>query len=202
MSQKNQTYPMIAETFMKSMNGANLLDANSSRNLDALKYAESGHYVKTEITTFGAGVGNLVDSTVKKTRGVCTIQEGKLKANENLILTGLIIGHANPADTVTDATQMKYSTVDDAALVQPLAHGTIIIEQEDRRVLELPIDRFYQGAASDRSRENEGWNFDTFRLIKADTPFEVKLELPSAVVPGASKKVFFYVGFKGWVTRL
>lgn len=202
--QRTSSYPVIAKQFLESLNFAEKLDADTAKNIDKLKYAECPHFVKTEITDFGKGTGNIIDNTVDKAVGVCTINKGQLKANENLILSGLVLGHANPADTVTGPADFGYSTVKDAALEQlnALQHGTIIIEQEDRRILELPVDRFYHGAATDRSRENEGWNFDSLRLIKAATPFEVKLELPAGIDPGSSKKAFFYVGFKGWVTRL
>ncbi len=197
---RTSTYPVIAKQFAEAQAAAGNINSNGLTNIGKYKYPESRHSVKTDVSALGVGTHKILSSDILKQTGICTIDRGKLGSNENLVLTGLVLGFANEADTNSPNT-VTYSTVE-TNLDPALANGTIFIKQEGRVILELPIDQHFHSAASDKPRAEQGWQYDSLRWVKADTEFTVELELSSAVVPGANKKTFFYIGFSGWTTQL
>lgn len=193
----------IALAFLNEPAILKMLDSDSRLNVQEknYKFVESPYYIKKDITGLAGEVELITSATIEK-HGTVNFDKGKLPELENLILEGLTIGQYK--GTATDPGAVKYSTVADTNLDPALANASIIIRQDNLELVNLPVARFMQAVASDRARINEGWNFDNYRLIKANRLFSVNLKFPEgvAVADDSTNKIMVSVDLNGQVTKL
>lgn len=168
-------------------------------NEGKMKIVECNHYHSLDLSTSPT---KLLRLSSVKVDGVSTFDKGATPAAENIVWKGLQVGHYKGTDANAVLGGVVYSSVVDANIDPAWWNGTLIFSQDNNEILRIPVKRMYQGAASDRSLENEGVNFDNFRFIKANTLLDIDFEYPEgvAITPGAGNKFLVSLNFKGGQT--
>lgn len=170
------------------------LSADDQKDLGdgKLVISNSYHHFFTIIT--GSESTGLIDPNSVFVYGENTFHQGKTPQGENICLKRLRVSH-KIIDTGTSIGSVITSNVVDADLLPFWFNTNIVLLQDQKELLKLPVRRAYNTAAPDVPIEEQGFKLDNYELIKSNNPIQIKLEHPKGVAlePGAGKS--FLVGF-------
>ena len=154
------------------------LDADSQMVLDQnqLVFEDADFYLRKNIKA-ASGTLDLIQRSDSEKTGTRNIDRSELPSLQNLILKGLVLSYAVGGASTTDPAVVSYSSKKPSTAVPALQNGELIIEQDDKPVLQIPVERFFSAADSDEAfSEKEAIWLDNWRLIKAQRPFKVKIK--------------------------
>lgn len=174
--------------------------ANLIRPIDGseIKARLTRHTVYVRKNATGASSSwNVIDENTKKVDGVSSISETKLPKNQAVVFDKIAVGFAE-GDAAGKEGALDYSAATVPAI---LRNANVVITQNGREVLDLPIADLVKGettaTAGDNYHDLEGYHY-----LVDDQPMEMILRFPNGqtLAPSAVGK-FNYIeirlqGFK------
>lgn len=169
-----------------------------------LRFDDADFYIRTNITGLG-GTIDLIDESTNKKYGVVNFDKAELPSLQNLILKGLKGGFTSKA-TASDATDADvvraYTTK--MTNIDPALYGAeIIVEQEDKPLLIIPVQRLFSEEVSrgPAGGEDSAW-LNNWRWIKHSRKFALKLRFPAGKSVASDKQYYFELHLLGDMTRI
>lgn len=130
-------------------------------------------YLKKNISA-GAGTFDLVVASDVEKTGTRNFNAAEFPALQHLILEKIELEYGTHA-TETDPAAHVYSSKKPTSAVPALMFGELIIEQNDKPIINLPIEQFFQAADGDDNDKKGVW-LSNWRVIKAGHKFSVKIK--------------------------
>ncbi|MGQ1786345.1 hypothetical protein [Saccharicrinis sp. GN24d3] len=140
-----------------------------------------------EISTAG-GVYPLLRTTNDKVVGVSDFDSNKLEAGVNAAIERIKVAYGK--DATVNNTEIKDIAFSSLASAFPevLKRAKLIIKQDNKTLLKLPVERFTHGAASQKTQgEEDSLELGTPLVLIEQKPVDIELEFgaDSAMVQGA-----------------
>jgi hypothetical protein len=153
-------------------------------------------YVRTDASN-AASNWNIIDEETIKSEGKSSISKTKLPKNQVHIFDKIALGYAEGAATGKEAA-LDYSLVAPPAV---LRNATLLIIQNGREVLELPVADIVKGQSSNSSDDNYH-DLDGFHYLVDDSPMQWTLKFPSGetFTPTATKFNYIELRIQGFKT--
>lgn len=145
-------------------------DTKAMINNGGLVLEDAVFNLKANITEKPLDLINRADSEKVGTRN---IDRAALPNLQHLILKKIELEYATDA-TETDPAKVTYSSKKPATEVPALENGELVIEQDDKPVIIIPIASFFQAADVDDNSKKGVW-LDNWRVIKAERPIKVQI---------------------------
>jgi len=182
------------ETFIKK----NALNENFSGDTAKklfdkdLVLRDNVEYVRREVTP--GGTVTLVKSGDDEAVGISTFVGNKLEKHINHVITALRIAYAS--DVASDkVSELEYKN-DAATMPAFLQSSHIIIEQDAKTLLKMPISAFTRPV---NESDSAFIYLDAYVLLKEQIPFKIAIEFPDTLTAGADKS-YIEVALKGMAT--
>ena len=149
-------------------------------------------YVRREVTA--GGRVDLIKSGDDESIGVSSFVGNKLEKHINQVITAMRVAFASDVAS-GKASELAYKN-DAASVPAGLQSSHIIIEQDSKILLKLPISAFVRPA---NEADSAFTDLAAFLLLKEEVPFKIGIEFPDVVTLGADKH-YIEVALKGMAT--
>nr|WP_321453583.1 hypothetical protein [uncultured Carboxylicivirga sp.] len=142
-----------------------------------------------DITTAG-GVYDLLRTTNDKVVGTSDFDSNKLETGVNVAVEKIKVGYGKAA--VADNTPIKdiiFSSLA-GAFPEPLKRAKLIIKQDNKTLLKLPVERFTHGAASTKTQgEEDALELGVPLILIEQKPIDIQIEFGQGadIVAGTDK---------------
>ena len=157
-----------------------LTSPNVRKNLDqdtlamlqggGLVLEDSVFYLKKNITSNPL---DLIVTSDSEKIGTRNIDRAELPNLQHLVLKKIEFEYATHA-TETDPAVLTYSSLKPASAVPALENGELVIIQDDKPIISIPIASFFQAADVDDNSKKGVW-LDNWRVIKAERKIKVQI---------------------------
>lgn len=157
-----------------------LTSPNVRKNLDqdtlamlqggGLVLEDSVFYLKKNITSNPL---DLIVTSDSEKIGTRNIDRAELPNLQHLVLKKIELEYATHA-TETDPAVLTYSSLKPASAVPALENGELVIIQDDKPIISIPIASFFQAADVDDNSKKGVW-LDNWRVIKAERKIKVQI---------------------------
>ena len=158
-----------------------LASPNVTKNLDqdtlamlrngGIVLEDAVFYVKKNIT---ANPLDLVVRSEAEKVGTRNLDRAALPNLQNLVLKKIELEYATHA-TETDPAALTYSSKKPGTPVPALENGDLIVEQDNKPILSIPISTFFQAADVDDNSKKGYW-LDNWRVLKAEQPISIQIK--------------------------
>ena len=128
-------------------------------------------YLKKNIT---ANPLDLIVRSESEKVGTRNIDRAVLPNLQHLVLKKIELEYAMHA-TETDPAVVTYSSKKPSTPVSALENGELVIEQDGKPLISIPISQFFQAADVDDNSKKGFW-LDNWRVIKAEQPITVQIK--------------------------
>ena len=143
---KKQFLDVTSQEFLLELAENLDTDSKDMLNQGELVIEDADFYVRSQVTGLG-GQNDLVSKSDNEKVGTRNIDRAQLPSLENLILQGIQVAYGSDAAEVESA-KIDYSTKKPASPDPALMNGEIVIEQDNKPLITIPVDRFFSGADS------------------------------------------------------
>lgn len=138
-------------------------------------------YIRRQITGL-AGVYRTIEADNVKTKGITNIDGNRLPQGDNVAIEAIWIAEGNHATSTDPKNIVNYTNV--ASSVQAeFRHAELVILQDSKEILRLPISSMLAPAASiNGSKKDVAYHLkDNCPVLVAGVPFEINIEFPAAM---------------------
>jgi len=149
-------------------------------------------YVRREVVP--GGRIDLVKSGDDESIGISTFVGNKLEKHINHVITAMRVAYASDAAS-GKVSELAYKN-DAATIPAFLQSSHLVVEQDSKTLLRMPIAAFTRPANESDSAFNE---LSAFILLREEVPFKIAIEFPDALTAGANKS-YIEVALKGMAT--
>jgi hypothetical protein len=166
-----------------------------------VQFSDADMYLRSNITG-GAGIKELLDATNTKQIGTSNWDKNALPASVNIALERIRVAYATTAsaDGITNPANLKYSTkLSDVPAA--LLNAELVITQNDKPIVEVPMQRFFSEAVNNRPVGTEdALILDSLRLIKENVPVGINIKFPNGLALAGANH-FVEIHLMGTQTR-
>lgn len=148
--------------------------------------------------TNASSAWKIIDENTKKIDGISSISETKLPKNHAVIFDKIAVGFAE-GDAAGKEGALDYSVTTPPAV---LRNANIVITQNGREVLDLPISDLVKGQSTNSAGDNYH-DLEGFNYLVDDQPMDWVIRFPSGetLAPSAAGKVnYVEVRLQGFKT--
>lgn len=198
----NKIVPEYIDNTAKNFLGQvmNQLDQDTKAFLASgeLAFEDAFFYVKKNIKGM-SGINDLVLPSDSEKVGVRNFDRAQLPTLQNLILQRVIIRYATHASE-TDPALRAFSSKVPGTAVPALQNGHIVIEQDDKPIITIPVAQALNPADFDTVSKEGIW-LSNWRLIKAERKIAIKLHCAEGLSVATGAEHFIEVVLAGTKTR-
>jgi hypothetical protein len=149
-----------------------------------MSYENISHYVRTLFT----GTSEIINSTTQEQVGRCSFNQGKLPANQNMVLSGMRLAYGfTAAGGETNPAAIKYTNSDTPSLEVPAAimNGVLEFVISRGRVMTVPVCKFFQREGAAQAEGIQGFSdcivLEALELITPDSQIIVELKTAQGI---------------------
>ncbi|WP_161889260.1 hypothetical protein [Pontibacter russatus] len=177
------------------------INDNAAIERSGLQLNNGHQYLRLNITNKG-GIVELLDTNTRQIDGESTFNGMTLEEGVNLALEKIRFGYATSATVggETDPTLVKYSNVySDVPAV--LANADLVITQQGKDILSVPVRNLLVGAESERTAGNvDSYESGVIRVLRSKTPIKISLRFPKGASIGNAANHFIELHLHGAAT--
>jgi len=151
-------------------------------------------YIRKEISAAPSGTVALITGNTRITEGVSTFLGNKKEKSVNQVITHMRIAYAGDEYSEKEAALVYVN--DENNVPAALRSATVIISQDGKPVIKLPVMDFVKPANDGNSAYTE---LSAFALIKEEQSFGIELAFADGVNLGAGKH-YVEIGLRGMST--
>lgn len=162
-------YVMSAATAM-SNELAQLISGNQ------IKLSRHTVYIRKDVSD-AAGTFNIIDENTLKVDGVSSLSKTSLPKNQAVIFDKIAIGYALGTVTAGEEGKQAYGTT---TVPPELRNANLVITQNGREVLDLPVADLVKGQSSNNS-DDYYHDLESFNYLVDDAQMEWQFRFPKGV---------------------
>ncbi|RDC65061.1 hypothetical protein [Adhaeribacter pallidiroseus] len=180
-----------SQAFLVAMAGLLPFQTKSDIEAGNAQFTDADQYLRIAVTG-GAGIVELIDSTTEKKVGTTNWDKNKLPSGVNIALERIRAGWAS--------SDFSYGETNPAAVVYTnkignipaaLLNADLVITQEDKPVVELPMQRLFSAADSNKPVGLEdAYVLESLRLIKEDSAVGIQIKFPKGLTLSGANYFF------------
>ncbi len=150
-------------------------------------------YIRKSITGI-SGVYRLIDASNVKTAGITNIDKNRFPEGYNLGIEGIRVAQGSHA-TITDPKNIINYTAVNGSVEAEFRHAELVITQDSKELLRLPISSMLAPAATTIGTLKEAaYSLKDNAIVLVETlPFEINIEFPAAVATSSASSSKFHV---------
>lgn len=141
-----------------------------------------------------AGIKRYLDETTEKKTGITNMNGNKLPKGFNLAVEKIRLGYAFAAAASgldNPAKVTEYKNLSDANIPAALRNADLVIIQDGKDVLRVPVAAMLKSAASDKTGKEDSYEVDNPPILYENKPIGIEIEYPDGeAVPNAD---FHYI---------
>lgn len=149
-------------------------------------------YVRREVVP--GGRVDLVKSGDDEAVGISSFVGNKLEKHINHVITAMRVAYAS--DAASDKTSELGYKNDAATIPSFLQSSHVVIEQDSKTLLKMPVSAFTRPA---NESDSAFVDLSAFILMREEVPFKIAIEFPDTLTAGANKS-YIEVALKGMAT--
>lgn len=165
-----------AHRFLKAKSSAFPKQTQADFAANKVRFADSDINHTADVSEAG-GIFDLLRSTNDKEVGISDFDGNKLEAGTNAAIDKIRFAYGKAAKTSNPkATDVAYSTLRNS-FPKALLSAKLIIKQDGKTLLKLPVERFTQGASSQKVQgEEDALNLGTPIVLIEQKQIDIQLE--------------------------
>ena len=173
-----------------------------------IKTRDADMYIRKEVTGW-SGTHELLVAGTKQVFGETNWNGNRLPKYENLVLERIRAGYAfleegegmGEVDPLANPLIRRYTNL--LEVVDPsLLNADLIIRQNDNILVEIPVERLFSEAKSDRPAGTlDAYEIDNPPILKEEIPVQLQLRVPEGASIDGKVRHFFELHLIGQKTR-
>lgn len=150
-------------------------------------------YIRRQITGVG-GVYRLIDASNVKTAGITNIDKNRLPEGYNFGIEAIRVGQGSHA-TITDPKNIINYTNVNGSVEAEFRHAEIVITQDTKELLRLPMSSLLAPAASTKGTLKDAAYplHDNAIVLVENVPFEINIEFPAIMATSSTSTNKFHI---------
>ncbi|GAA4839683.1 hypothetical protein [Algivirga pacifica] len=188
--------------FKKAQKAGDIFEATRREILEGKARFMDADVTHRHDITNGAGIYNLLLPTNDKIVGISDFQGNQLDPGMNVAAGRIKIGYGKAATAGNPKPQDIVYSSKKGDFPKELLNAKLIVIQDSKTLMKLPVERFTVGADSSKAQgEEDALALSTLLLLAERKEIKVQLEFhPSQEMPDGADAHFFEVRFIGTQT--